>query len=323
MMTRFLGVFLLLSCSPAFADDAKVEPPAEAQKALAALKEWRAALHSVSLTFEMAEPGERKKIVEWDWSEDGSLRENTFREGDAEHAATRSARLFTAGKLYLMGYPAGDSHYWRPDSVKIDHPISGSSELIVAPLFGLWGTRSCKWVPDELSTGTEWLATAGGHPVALVTPQLRVEFASEHGYLPVDAASHPRGGFRNVVQDFETAESGILFPKRGIFITSLKDPSDGSSRREQRWEMVSIRINDPATADNFKPPIPDGTQILNTLGKPLYVQGVGLNHAQPVVRPHVTPAARPSVWNRTTGLMVALGVLLVVGGISWFRRPVA
>jgi hypothetical protein len=255
------------------------------QQAIAALQAWRAALHSVSLTFETIESSGAKTVVEWDWSEDGSIRENTYYDFGPQRPGNRSAWLFTRGKFYLLRYPEGQSDYWRPESVAISARNSGAWESVVTPLYGLWRNSFCRWISDEIGTMTEWLPPAGEHLVGVVMSKLRVELDPRQGYLPVETASNPGNVFHNIVEDFEVVAPGILFPKRGIFVTTTRQPLHGATRHETRWEMTSIRINDSRTAGNFKPP-----------------------------RPH------RSIGRRQAVLVAALAAALAIAGLWWLMQ---
>jgi len=337
---------LILPVASVHADEA------EMQRIVKAHKKWMASVVSLHLTCEIkydpfseanrqaGTTGQQvTQTLEWAWTDRGHYRNQyTFtRNGMLE---SRYMFLDDTERSFRVTYASGPSKEVDPAKVEIG-PSRGGSELIVTPLYGLWFPRNNGWLGSLLAAGK---GTFDGYETmnGIDCPKVSVERAPgvfvtvildpEHGYLPV-VAEDGKQTFYLHVRTFREFHPSVWIPDLGESHTY----DQGKVYDTKEWRIVEVALNRDLPTSLFRPNIPKGTLVVDSLRGDYYRQGMprrSPNRQQmarearenldnlPEPGSDLSAVPQPFFWRRWgANVLILISVVLVSTALwLWWRR---
>ena len=275
-------------------------------------------------------------ILEWAWNDGGRFRHHSkaIRDGKME---SRMLFLDDAERSYRVHYSYGESTENHPKEVAIG-PSHVGSEGIVMPLFGLWYNRRSQWLGELLDAG---LGKHQGYEIVdgVNCPKLDVERAPgiivtvvldpRHEYLPVIARTGKKI-WQQKVNTFRELKPGVWFPDSGQFLTEI----DGAPYSKETWRITKVDLNRNIPVSLFRPKIPKGTAVIDSLKGERYRQGMPRRKSSPRQisqeakennpiadkESGISAVPRPFFWRRWGATVLLLLSISFLGIATWLWR---
>ncbi len=315
------------------AADPPAEPPNVApgeplETARVALKAWRESFVSLRLHWSLTHSDTAVyaaglvQHTEFVWTEPGQGLLHNYTTIDGR-VARRELRIWTPDRQYSLDYLEGPSKYEEPATLvvaPISAPVPDFQPLFhpaCGPLYGL-KDRWNRWLPevvDRFPTRFSAATTADGiHLTCMYDMGLTATVLLDpaHACLP---RKREVPNFAFTVEEFRKIEpGGVWLPWKGTYEAGVDS---------QHWQVEHAEVNQKIDDRIFKPPVVDGTAVIDDFEKIRYTHGKdyrGDPGTKTFERNALASAAPPDIhWSNY--LVVGAAVVLVVAVvIIWIGR---